>query len=355
MIPHGVLKRIEEDQATIGLVHPSYPWGIVGTKNGKVLIYEALRGDILFQFVFKKNNELGEEIAVIEPIIDLAFSPNLDFLYAFSKVGAYCISLETFSLFTEIPIEGELVGGDVNKVTGDIIILTQKGYLSRWAPKFHSRNGYFDIEKEGDFTRVRFIDKDNVLVATIDRGLTICNFKEMTKVVIPKFENQQLFAARSFITSNDSVFMYITKEGDIVLSKIDQPKMDIFMGNDLGNSNPISIPKEIPSRGLEEILDALVSAEGTTEIVETDLRFKRISKDKYDAATEMKSNLYKAQALLRDKWDPETILHFAIKDYVLNKRTPEGMRIILQICEKESLDPQLAIYAWKLNGKRPER
>ncbi len=336
-------------------LHPVFPLIFLGTKKGELLVGNLQYREIIHREGFFEMDEFGELSKIETPIRNIAFSQDFEQVYAFTKIGAICLNVATMEKIAEIPLEEPLVFGDVDSNTGDIAILTEDGYISRWTPKFHSRSGYFELGKRGLLKKIRMVDENTIIGLGTNNDLYMFDFSTHKISKLKEYGKASFLLVENPIQSNEEYFAYLTSIGKLLVGKISNPSLAYFqeiINTDTPQGDVSFVPTIDQQSTYEFLKDHFNELGDYEEEFHEDLRFQRSSKDKYDATAEHVNDFKKIRKNINESWDPDLVLHFAIKDFVEGEQRAGPLRLIALICKDYGLDPQLAIFSWKLNGRR---
>ena len=117
----------------------------LGTDQGTIEVRSSLDFSELAIIEHVIDNEFGEPIKIIDPVVNLSSTHKQDLVYAFFGTIAYCISVEELKIIQRVPISEQVVYGNIGKKTGEIGVITVSGYLSRWSPQFVERISSMDF------------------------------------------------------------------------------------------------------------------------------------------------------------------------------------------------------------------
>ena len=117
----------------------------LGTDQGTIEVRSSLDFSELAIIEHVLDNEFGEPIKIIDPVVNLSSTHKQDLVYAFFGTIAYCISVEELKIIQRVPISEQVVYGNIGKKTGEIGVVTVSGYLSRWSPQFVERISSMDF------------------------------------------------------------------------------------------------------------------------------------------------------------------------------------------------------------------
>lgn len=347
-------ESFDEAQVAVHKVHPVYPLAFVGTENGDLFVINLVERSIIHRESFYQVDEFGEPQKIEEPVRDLAFSDNHELIYAFTRTGAVCLEIKTLRKVAEIPLDEPLVSGHVSSETGNIAILTEDGYVSRWTPKFHSRLGFFELNKGEALQKIRMIDSDTIIGLGKRKSLFLLNFTDHKVSKAKYVERANYLFVDSPIQANENYFVHLTKDKRLVIGDLVEPRMNYF--TEKGSRDLDKDVVKVPATEMQVIYHNLkdqFSKLGDLEVeFHQDSRFTRISKDKYYATSDHMDEIQKIKQELKGDWDPNLILHYAIKEYIEGDEKVGPLRIIMTISQEHGIDPKFAIYAWKLNGRR---
>ncbi len=347
-------KQIDDRVAQIK-IHPELPLLFVGTYTGDLLIFNLEHGEIIHREGFYVLNEYNELKKINSPIRSIAFSDNFDLVYTFTDAGAICINIRNMEKIAEIPLEDPLIHGDVSPTTGDIAILTEDGYLSRWTPKFHSRSGYFELSRRNAIKKIRMVDGKTVIGLGKNNELFLLDFETHKVSKLKEYEKTPYLFVENWIQSNNHFFVHLSSSGNILFGRVSKPRLSYFRDHEGEPIKNVGI-RTVPAEELHSTYEFMKNHFETLGLYEEefheDVRLKRNSKDKYDATVDNITDFKKLRNSLREEWDPDRILHFAIKEYIEGSEKGKPLRVLLVLCNEYNLDPQLAIFSWKMNGKR---
>ncbi len=343
--------ELKDEKASSIFLHPYKPMALVGSDMGKIFPIDLNQKKTLHYIQFFSVNDVGEKVPIASPIIELHHSPYGELVYAFTEIGAYCIEIGSLVQIAEIPMDEPVVSGTVNKNTGDVAILSQSGYLSKWAPKFHSRHGYFELDHEFTHAKIYFISEHEILISDVSGLMFRCNFHNRQVTTTKSYPKAGYVGSSSFLLSNNQAIVYLRSNGTIVFLEAQKPNiMDLDPLVEQQSRIPKIVPQDV---SLQSVADAAFSSDDAETEFHLDKRLRRESKDKLLATTQaLSENRLPREVLMEKIEDHELLLHQAFQSYFRNRQTAHTSQIIIQICHQKGFDPNLAAFAWKLHGQR---
>ena len=331
---------LNEGFFTSVLLQPDTRIAYFGTSKGCVEIWDLELIEKKAEVRYLIFNEFNEQVPIEEPVVNLAAPANFEFVYAFMGVAAYCIDTTLQTIIQQIPIAEPVIWGAVSPKKGEIAVLTNLGYLSRWSPTFFERTGSieFDIEiDEGyvlhDFDEARIIvllGNDRIIVGNMDGEKYTMEFNN---------PESNLFLKSSKIDKNPYYRVEIV-DGCIYIQTNNENRTDSeysYLENGRANSEFY----------LREIIKQMENKNGEKHYI-SDRRLSRDSKDRYSA--ELDSIGEDSHYSSTDMDDSKTLHHafmeYSNEDYEVKSK---ALSVINKISERYDITIQSIQLAWQKN------
>ena len=275
-----LLKSVQpkEFEYTTVLCHSKLALCFLGTSKGSVEVWDLSRLEILAVIRHVTVDEYGDPVPIEEPVVTLAAPHNFEVVYALFGTGAYCIDVKLLTIIQEVPITEKVICGSIGQYTGDISVLSETGYLSRWSAKFVERTGSFDFP---------FYLKQGYLLHDYDEARVILILQE-DKLILVNLENE--YYTIEFSLPGVSQFLNnITYDCN---ENFQIQIMNDFSVEFHDNKSNLNITANIFHNGkimAENFVRDFISSQDTSEEQRnyiTDFRLLRQSRDRYTAEVE---------------------------------------------------------------------
>lgn len=329
----------EDGKYTSVLLSPYQNTGYFGTSHGCVEIWDLDKRVKLTEVRYLLLNNFNEPIPVNEPVVNLAAPQDFNFVYAFMGIAAYCIDTTLRQIVQQIPVSEKVVFGSVSPERGEIGVLAETGYLSRWSPKFVERTGSLEFNKlipkaflthDNDESRVILVlPEGKVLLTNLEgeRYTEEFEIEDGPQYVVPNRYDRNAFS-QVYIESDGSISMFEPKH------IIDSVKETVYRHGILE-----------ASEYLRKKID-LLEKKGVERKYIPDVRFERKSHDRYNAEVD---SIGKELHHPTNESDDSKTLDYALDTYSTGDYTTksEAQVVIKRMSDRYGIEPKYVQIAWK--------
>ncbi len=331
---------LKEGYFTSVLLQPDGHIAYFGTSNGCVEIWDLETMEKKTELRYLIFNEFNEQIPIEEPVVNLAAPASFDYVYAFMGVAAYCIDAKLRTIIQQIPIAEPVIWGAVSSENGEIGVLTNLGYLSRWSPKFFERTASieFNVEIDEGYLLHDF-DEARIIIILGDDKVIVGNLEGERYTIEFNIPETNVFLKSSSIDKNPFYRVEI-EAGCIVIQTNDMEISDSkysFLENGRLNSEYY----------LRNLIKQMESEGGEKQYI-SDQRLARESKDRYNA--ELESLGEDSHHTPTTKDDSKT-LHYALLEYSNEDydTKSKALTVISKISERYDITSRSIQFAWMKN------
>tara|TARA_B100000287_G_scaffold170783_1_gene161078 strand:- start:957 stop:2288 length:1332 start_codon:yes stop_codon:yes gene_type:complete len=313
----------------------------LGTNQGTIEVRSSLDFSELAIIEHVIDNEFGEPIKIIDPVVNLSSTHEQDLVYAFFGTIAYCISVEELKIIQKVPISEQVVYGNIGTKTGEIGVITVSGYLSRWSPQFVERISSMDFPFElsrcillhdSNETRIILImPKGRLILANLDKDPYIIEYD------YPDFTD--LYKYITFTKTNNNYLL------------IENGALSIFNLNDKPSiPHDFSLGRSHIENQIREFIKFHTFDASSKKYI-SNFRLLRQSHDRYleeIKRLKIKNELYQNY---NSKDDGKTI-YYAINDLKSSniEKNTTARSVIKKISSRHNVAPNFILFSHKKNS-----
>jgi hypothetical protein len=335
--------HLSEGQYTSVLAEPAGTRAYLGTSSGCVEVWELRERRKLAELRYLRLDEFGEQVVVEEPVVNLSAPANFEIVYAFFGTAAYCIDVELNVIIHQIPVSERVVWGSVSPVLGEVAILSESGYLSRWSPRFIERVGSieFPFETPSGYITHDF-DESRIILLLQNGQLILTNLEGERYTVHLEYQPANKLFGASWFDRNQDFQLLITNNGDVYVEsatvKLPQLSDTSILANGI-------VAGEYQ---LRQAIAKMETGEGVREYIQ-DQRLDRQSKDRYFAELDSINQEMHYSGTTED--DSKT-MDFAFKEYNSDnvELQSQALTVLGKISQRHHINTKFAFLAWRLDG-----
>ncbi len=337
------LLKLESGKYCSLLLNPRKNIAYLGTTTGCVEVWDLDSQEKVVELRYLVIDEFGEQVPIEDPVVNLSTPNEFDVVYAFMGQAAYCIDVELNVIIHQIPISERVVWGSVSPILGQVAILSESGYLSRWSPKFIERIGSIEFPfKISNCYITHDFDESRIIMVLDQQFIILTNLEGERYTIELEYQPAQELIGSAWFDTNADHRIFINDLGEVV---VESTKSNLS----------ILDPQSILISGIlesERNIRTAISKMDTSESKRTyiqDQRLDRQSRDRYTAEVE---SLGKEVHFEGNQADDAKSLDFAFKEYNSEniQSQSEAMSVIYSICNRHNIKMKFALFAWKLGG-----
>ncbi|MCH8908050.1 MAG: hypothetical protein IH840_13260 [Candidatus Heimdallarchaeota archaeon] len=327
---------------TCVLLEPAGNTAYVGKSDGTVEIWNIAEQEKVTEVRYLTLNNFNEMIPIEDPVVNLAAPADFSYVYAFMGIAAYCIDTHLKQIVQQIPISEPIVCGAISPIKGEVSVLANTGYLSRWSPKFIERTGSIEFDKEFEYAYVcHHSDESKIILINPNGTVLLTNLTgERYTVSIDIPEAAELLES-SWFDKNDKYQIYLDKAENIIV--IDREDADVKL---LDGYNILNHGKNASDAYLRQKVDEYDFTEQDKNYI-LDQRLSRHSKDRYSAEIDAinKPDIYQSTV----SEDSKT-LTFALEEFHQTDsmdRKSLSLSLIEKMADKHNVPPKYIDFAFR--------
>jgi hypothetical protein len=335
--------QLSEGRYTSVLVEPAGIRAYLGTSSGCVEVWDLSEKRKLAELRYLRLDEFGEQVVVEEPVVNLSAPTNFEIVYAFFGTAAYCIDVELNVIIHQIPVAERVVWGSVSPDLGEVAILSESGYLSRWSPRFIERVGSieFPFETLSGYITHDF-DESRIILLLMDGQIILTNLEgERYTVHLEYKPADELFGA-SWFDRNQNFQLLITSNGSVYVESATVKFPQLSDTSILANG---IVAAEYQ---LRQAIAKMETGEDVREYIQ-DQRLDRQSKDRYFAELD---TIDQEMHYSGTSDDDSKTMDFAFKEYNSEdvELQSQALTVLDKISQRHHINMKFAFLAWRLDG-----